>query len=85
MATAAELSVPPDVTDWITKPAPFNSMKHGERAKFTSDNSVVERLEPEIHDRDCVVYSALPLQLGVLWKITVTDNTRRWNGGGLVS
>ena len=72
-APTASSSVPPDVTDWPATPAPFNAEKHGERALFSGDGSVVRRRQHTEGLRDCVVFSGVPLPLGLVWQITVVD------------
>ena len=74
-----------DVSDWLRTPAPFNLKKHGPRAIFSSDNSVVERWEPEKYDADCVCYTSQPLPPGQVWEITILNTTSREWYGGLVS
>ena len=75
---------PLDVSDWLRTPAPFNLKKHGKRAIFSGDNSVVERREPEKYGGGCVCYTSHPLPPGQVWEITILNTTSRW-GGGLVS
>ena len=75
---------PLDVSDWLRTPAPFNLKKHGKRAIFSGDNSVVERREPEKYDDGCVCYTSRPLPPGQVWEITIPNTTSRW-GWGLVS
>ena len=75
-----------EVSDWLSRPAPFNNKKHGLRAKFSGDKTAVERLEPDYYDcGDCVVYTRDPLPTGQVWQITVLNTTKEWKGGGLVS
>ena len=76
---------PLDVSDWLRTPAPFNLKKHGPRAIFSGDNSVVERQLPEIHNYDCVCYTSQPLPPGQVWEITILNTTTGWIVGGLVS
>ena len=72
---------PLDVSDWLRTPAPFNLKKHGWNATFSSDNSVVEREEPEKHPSDCVCYTSRPLPPGQVWEITILNTTSRWSLG----
>ena len=77
---------PLDVSDWLRTPAPFNLKKHGPRAIFSGDNSVVERREPVKYGNDCVCYTSQPLPPGQVWEITILNTTSRWTYyGGLVS
>ena len=76
---------PLDVSDWLRTPAPFNLKKHGPRAIFSSDNSVVERREPENYGNESVCYTSQPLPPGQVWEITILNTTSRWWRGGLVS
>ena len=76
---------PLDVSDWLRTPAPFNLKKHGPRAIFSSDNSVVERREPRKYG-GCVCYTSRPLPPGQVWEITILNTTSMWLGyTGLVS
>ena len=72
------------VSDWLRTPAPFNLKKHGWNAIFSSDNSVVERREPEKYDGESVCYTSQPLPPGQVWEITIHNTISAW-GGGLVS
>ena len=74
---------PLDVSDWIRTPAPFNLKKHGKKAMFSGDNSVVERRQPE-NGGGCVCYTSHPLPPGQMWEITIL-NTTSVRGYGLVS
>ena len=80
---ASDSSPPSDVRDWLATPAPFNVYKHGRRAIFSDDKSVVERRGAEDYGSECVVYTGEPLPLGHVWQTTVLNTARRW--GGLVS
>ena len=71
---------PLDVSDWLRTPAPFNLKKHGERAIFSGDNSVVERREPEKYG-GCVCYTSHPLPPGQVWEITILNTISRWPYG----
>ena len=77
---------PLDVSDWLRTPVPFNLKKHGPRAIFSGDNSVVERWEPEGSGYGCVCYNSHPLPPGQVWEITILNTTSKWLGyAGLVS
>ena len=77
---------PLDVSDWHRTPVPFNLKKHGPRAIFSGDNSVVERWEPEGSGYGCVCYNSHPLPPGQVWEITILNTTSKWLGyAGLVS
>ena len=75
-----------DVSDWLRTPAPFNLKKHGPRAIFSGDNSVVERREPEKYRGGRVCYTSQPLPPGQVWEITILNTTSSWTYyAGLVS
>ena len=78
---SAASSISPDVTDWVATPAPFNTEKRGERAKFSKENCVVERLRPEVYEYGCLAYTFSPLPLGQVWQTTVLRATWSWIGG----
>ena len=75
------MSVAADVSDWIVTPAPLNDKKSGVRAIFSTDNSIVQRRDPENGSVDCVSYTRGPLLLGQVWQLTVLETTGRWNNG----
>ena len=79
-----KMSVAADVSDWIPTPAPLNYNKSGVNAVFTSDNSILQRRDPE-SDGGCVSYTAHPLPLGQVWQTTVLETITTVWGGGLVS
>ena len=78
-------TVPTDVSDWIPTAATLNDRKCGENARFSGDNSIVERRDPKRNDRDCVCYTSLPLPVGQVWQTTVLDTIITTRGWGLVS
>ena len=45
---------------------------------------MAERVEPEEFNGNAVVYTAQPLAVGQVWRVTVQNTTRTW-GAGLVS
>ena len=73
--------VPTVLSDWVPGPFVLNTKKCGERAKFSGDNSVVERERPEEDWAGCVTYTANPLPLGQVWQTKILNTTRRWSGG----
>ena len=81
------MAIPPSVvSDFILQPATLNTTKHGKRAKFSGDNSIVERLQREQYFDGCVAYTGHRLPLGQVWQLTALATTWRWGGlGGLVS
>ena len=79
-----DMSVAADVSDWIVAPAPLNINKCGENAVFSSDNSIVQRRDPENRGGGCVCYTVHPLPPGQVWQTTVLETTTGW-GVGLVS
>ena len=73
-----------DVSDWLRTPLPFDLKKHGQRAIFSGDNSVVERWNPESYHIGCVCYTSRPLPLGQVWETTILNTTNyRWRGSGI--
>ena len=72
--------VPTVLSDWVPGPFVLNTKKCGEGAKFSGDNSVVERERPEEWG-GCVAYTANPLPLGQVWQTTILSTTRKWLGG----
>ena len=74
-------AVAADVSHWIPTPAPLNYNKSGRNAVFTSDNSILQRRNPESNNGDCVSYSAHPLPLGQVWQTTVLETTTSYYGG----
>ena len=82
LAMAAPCS---SLAGWIPRPAPFNASKHGTLVEFSEQYSVAERVRPEESARNGVVYTAQPVPVGEVWRITVLQNTIRKWAGGLVS
>ena len=80
-----KMSVAADVSDWIPTPAPLNYNKSGVNAVFTSDNSILQRRDPESNYGGCVSYTDHPLPLGQVWQTTVLETTTTALGAGLVS
>ena len=76
--------VPTVLSDRVPGPFVLNTKKCGEIAKFSGDNSVVEKERPEDTVVGCVTYTANPLPLGQVWQTTILSTTRKW-GVGLVS
>ena len=75
------MSVAADVSDWIAIPAPLNDKKSGGNAIFSTDNSIVQRRDPESYTGGCVSYTRGPLPPGQVWQVTVLETTRKWDGG----
>ena len=71
--------VPTVLSDWVSGPFVLNTKKCGRLAKFSGDNSVVEREVPE-YARDCVTYTANPLPLGHVWQTTILSTATGWYG-----
>ena len=67
--------------DWIPRPAPFNAWKHGQRVQFSEGYSVAERVGPEDNNWNGVVYTALPVTVGEIWRTTVLTTTKKWPEG----
>ena len=78
---AAQFVVPSSVADWTPRPAPFNVQKCGTNAHFSEEASVAERVEPEKNAANAVVYTAQPLAVGQVWRVTVQNTTRTWRYG----
>ena len=82
MDMAAHPHDPLDISQWLPTPAPLNTEKHGFRARFSGDNSVVERWESEQYSIGCVCYTSRPLTPGQVWQTTVLNaNTGKWSLG----
>ena len=79
------MSVAADVSDWIVTPAPLNDKKSGVSAIFSTDNSIVQRRDPESNPGYCVSYTRDPLPPGQVWQVTVLETSTRKYYGGLVS
>ena len=80
------MSVAADVADWIVTPATLNDKKSGEHAIFLTDNSIVQRRNPEAYWGSCVSYTRGPLPPGQVWQVTVLETTEKWSMyPGLVS
>ena len=76
------MSVAADVSDWIVTPAPLNHKKSGVRAIFSTDNSIVQRRDPENRSQNCVSYTRDPLPPGQVWQVTVLEtSTTSWIAG----
>ena len=74
-------SFPLSVNGWMARPMPFNTEKHGDRAFLSGDNSIVERIDPEMYDDGCLAYTSRPLPLGRVWSLMLTVNMERtWKG-----
>ena len=78
---AAQFVVPSSVADWTPRPAPFNVRKCGRNARFSEEASVAERVEPMEDPLNAVVYTAQPLAVGQVWRVTVQNTTRKWSAG----
>ena len=79
------MSVAADVSNWIVTRAPLNDKKSGERAIFSTDNSIVQRRDPESYARDCVSYTRDPLPPGQVWQVTLLETSIMNYYAGLVS
>ena len=66
---------------WTPRPAPFNASKHGTLVEFSEQCSVAERVTPEEDYENAVVYTAQPVPVGEVWRITVLSTTDEWKGG----
>ena len=75
------MSVAADVSDWIVTPAPLKDEKSGVRAIFSTDNSIIQRRNPEKEWKYCVSYTRGPLPPGQVWQVTVLETTRKWSVG----
>ena len=73
--------VPTVLSDWVPGPFVLNTKKCGRRAKFSGDNSVVERDRPEEYNVGCVTYTAKTLPLGQVWQTTILSTISGWSGG----
>ena len=79
MATQVRVQVPSSVASWSTRPAPFNTRKHGRSIKFSLDNAVAERVRRDYSD--AVVYTSDPVPLGRVWQATILGTTTGWLEG----
>ena len=73
--------VPTVLSDRVPIPFVLNTKKCGIRAKFSGDNSVVERKRPGWYWNGGVAYTANPLPLGQVWQTTILGTTESWAGG----
>ena len=74
--------VPTVLSDWVPGPFVLDTKKCGEKAKFSEDNSVVERERPDEYPVCCVTYTANPLPLGQVWQTTILGTTwTEWRWG----
>ena len=79
---AGTADVAEDVSDWIATPATLND-KSQERRQFSSNNSIVQRRQPENERDGCVCYTVHSLPPGQVWQNTIleTSTTRKWSEG----
>lgn len=85
--TSSTSSMAASLASWIPRPASFNASKHGSYIKLSEKCSVAERVKPEFpfgSYNNAIVYTAQPVPVGEVWRITVLCTTHGW-GGGLVS
>ena len=76
------MSVAADVSDWIATPAPLNDEKNRKSAVFSTDNSIIQRRDPENELRYCLSYTRDPLPPGQVWQVTVLEtSTKKWPFG----
>ena len=66
---------------WIPRLAPFKASKRGALVKLSGEHSVAERVRPESIDVGAVVYTAQPVSVGEVWRITVLSTAGGWLGG----
>ena len=62
----------------IPRLAPFNASKHGTLVEFSEACSVAERVRPEVDYCNGVVYTAQPVPVGEVWRITVLSTIDKW-------
>ena len=64
-------------------PCPFSASKSGTSIRLSEECSVAEKVRPEDYDNcgNGVVYTAQPVPVGEVWRITVLSTTRGWSGG----
>ena len=70
----------PSLAGWIPRPAPFDGRNYGTKVKLSEERSVAER-DSLIEWRYGVVYTAQPVPVGDVWRITVLKTTVTWSGG----
>lgn len=66
---------------WVPQLAPLHVCKHGIKIKLSVRCAVAERMKPGEAAYDGVVYTAEPLRVGEIWKITVLHTTSKWQRG----
>ena len=80
-SSASAMAAPhSSLAGWIPRPAPFNASKHGTNVEFSEQCSVAERVRPGGTYQDGVVYTAQPVPLGEVWRITVLSTMNKWSG-----
>ncbi len=67
--------------EWSSPPIAFHRNK-GKNVRLSEGNEVATRVDSY---GDAIVFTAEPLSVGQLLKVTVTKRANRWSGGGLVS
>ena len=65
---------------WVPQLAPLHICKHGVRVKLSVGCAVAERVAGEDAYAG-VVYTAEPLRVGALWRITVLHTASKWLHG----
>ena len=84
MSHASAMAAPcSSLAGWVPRPAPFNASKHGTLVEFSEQCSVAERVRTKARGRymNGVVYTAQPVPVGEVWRITVLSTTDKWSGG----
>lgn len=66
---------------WIPRLAPLHICKHGVRVKLSVGCAVAERVKPWETAYDGVVYTAEPIHVGEIWRITVLHIASKWSRG----
>ena len=71
------------LSGWIPRPGPFNASKRGARVELSEECSVAERVRPEEDNKNAIVYTAQPVAVGEVWRITVLNvsTTGKWERG----
>ena len=79
-ALAVEHSVISGMAAWVPQLAPLHICKDGVRVKLSVGRAVADRVAGEDAYAG-VVYTAEPLRVGEVWRITVLHTASKWSRG----
>ena len=77
----AMFDVPHNLERWPNRKAPFHTRKLGKNVLLSSECSIAERETPLSSRDDGVVYTAEPVAVGDVWRITVLSRASKWMNG----